>query len=95
MDNNQDKIQIPSREEAEAEVRKNYMAFSKMGFRHEDSGKFALLRDGKLVEILETCADAHAMGRALYQGIPYSVQEINPLVIDLGFMSHALCSDQD
>ena len=84
---------IPTREEIEREIRQNYQVFIKLSFRTEDKHKFALLHKGKLVDILETRADAHTMGQSLYKDGIYSVQEIDPPKIDLGYMSRALCSD--
>ena len=78
------------RKTQEAQVLKNYAAFKKMSFDFYDKGKFALLRDGKLVEIMTSKADARKMAAKLFGGQPYSIQEISPRRVDLGAMNRAL-----
>ena len=75
------------------EVDRNYEAFRKMSFEHEDRHKFALLQDGKLIAVLDTRMDAHIMGEKVCENGLYSVQEIDPVVADLGYITHALCAD--
>lgn len=84
-----------SREVAEEELKKNYAAFSKMQFRQEQRGHFALLQDCKLISVLDTRNDAYIMGRALFEkeGRYFSVQQIMPPEIDLGIQSYALHTD--
>ena len=75
----------------EAELTINYEAFKKMSFPKTDGGKFALLKGGKLVEIFANKLDAHKMAKTTLckDGI-YSIQKINDIQHDLGYMSHAL-----
>ena len=75
----------------EAEISKNYEAFKAMPFSEFDKGKFALLRNGELVETMNDRADAHKLAAKLFPDGIYSIQEILPMRADLGYMSHALC----
>lgn len=74
----------------EEHITSNYEAFEKMLFNERDKGKFALLRDGKLVEIMADKSDAHKLGKRIYKDGLYSIQEIMPKR-DFGSMSYALC----
>jgi hypothetical protein len=54
-------------------------------------GKFALMRDGKIVEFFDTARDAYIAGRKLFeQDQAFSVQEVIDAPVDLGFFSHAV-----
>ena len=78
------------------QVEKNYEAFVKElpTFLPAHRGKFALMRDGKVVEFFDTARDAHVAGRELFkQDGLYSVQEVVDTPVDLGFFSHALAGD--
>ena len=78
------------REEIEKEISQNYKAFLEMTFSQDQRGKFALLKDGNLIEIMNNKTDAHKMGTRLFDDGLYSIQEIFPKKSDLGFMSYAL-----
>ena len=66
------------RKALEAEISRNYDAFSKMKFAPDQKGKIALLRGGELVEILDSRADAHKFAKLMFDGAGhYSVQEID------------------
>jgi hypothetical protein len=75
------------------EVEQNYAAFMKElpSLLPTQRGKFALMRQGKIVEFFDTARDAHVAGRELYKtdGL-YSVQEVTDVSADLGFFSHAI-----
>ena len=77
----------------EQEVEKNYKAFLSMSFKSIDNGKWALMKDGKVVEILVAKADADKMGQALYSDGVYSFQRIGNQIADLGYMSYAVRSN--
>ena len=81
----------PTQKEIKEEIAQNYKAFSERSFEQADKGKFALMHKGELMYILDTKADAYKMGihSFKYAGT-FSIQEILPLPIDLGFMSYAL-----
>lgn len=74
------------------EVERNYQAFEKMlpSLLQTHRGKFALMRDGEIVEFFDTINDAFLAGRKLYGDIPFSIQEVIADKVDLGFFSHAL-----
>ena len=74
----------------EKEIRANYSAFVKMRFDKIEKGRFAILKDGKLVEVMVSKNDAHKMARLLFPEGIYSIQEIDPEPLDMGFMNHAL-----
>ena len=74
----------------EKEISQNYKAFLEMTFSQDQRGKFALLKDGNLIEIMNNKTDAHKMGTRLFDDGLYSIQEIFPKKSDLGFMSYAL-----
>lgn len=76
----------------EAEVKRNYEAFVQQlpQFLAEHRGKFALMRDGSVVEFFDTSADAYRTGHKLYQDQRFSIQQVIDSPVDLGFFSHAL-----
>ncbi len=54
-------------------------------------GKFALMRNGEIVEFFDTVRDAYVAGQKLFEKDKmFSVQEVVETPIDLGFFSHAL-----
>ena len=77
----------------EEEVHQNYEAFAAQlpALVQAHGGKFALMRDGKIVEFFDTVRDAYLAGRALFEadGV-FSVQEVVSGPVDLGFFSQAL-----
>ena len=74
------------------QVEKNFEAFQKelpkLLKKHRDA--FALMRDGKVVEIFDDLGKAHRKGFELYEDEVFSIQEITDRSINLGFFSHAL-----
>ena len=72
---------------------RNYQAFVSqlptLLTAHRD--KFALMRDGKIVEFFDTARDAYVAGTTIFQEDKlFSVQEVTDAAIDLGFFSHAV-----
>ena len=65
----------------------NFDAFQKMSsqFKKEDKGKYALLRDQKLIGVFPTFRDAYEHALDTYDDDNYSLQEIGgePLEIPL------------
>jgi len=54
-------------------------------------GKFALMRDGEIVDFFDTARDAYVAGQKLFEKDHlFSVQEVVEAPVDLGFFSHAL-----
>ncbi len=81
----------PDEEKLKAEVDVNYITFTKMSFKERDTGKFALLRNSELVEILASHSECCILGDKKYADGVYSVQEImGDFEDDLGFIDYAL-----
>ena len=74
------------------QVDENYEAFKKLlpDLLLSKAGKSALLRDGELIEVFDSMADAERAGRRLYEDGLFSVQRITDQKVDLGYFSHAL-----
>jgi hypothetical protein len=79
-------------EEVRAAVDLNYEAFTAKhaqllaNFR----GKFALLRDGEIVELFTTLRDAHLAAKRRYDDDLYSIQEITDAPVDLTYLGRVL-----
>lgn len=74
------------------QVKNNYEAFQAQlpSLLPSYRGKFALMRDGKIVEFFDTARDAYVAGQKLFDNRLFSVQEVIETPVDLGFFSHAL-----
>jgi hypothetical protein len=70
-------------------VEANYQAFEKIlpALLPVYAGKFALMRDGQIVELFGTARDAHLAGQKLFEDKPFSIQQVTDVPIDLGFFS--------
>ena len=72
-------------------IRANFEAFQKLSaqskFKKEDKGKYALMRDQKLVGVFDDARLAHKHALETYDDDNYSVQEVGQEPIDLGFFS--------
>ena len=55
----------------------------------QEEGRWALMRDGALVEVFDTLRDAHVAAWKLFSNDLFSVQEITKQSVDLGFYSYA------
>lgn len=77
---------------AEEQIEKNYKAFEEIlpSLLSTHAGKFALMRDGEVVEFYDTARDAFVTGQKLYSDGLFSVQEVIEAPVNLGFFSHAL-----
>ena len=75
----------------EQEVSNNYKSFEKKldELVKTHKGKWALLREGDIVEIFDTVRDAHIAAWKLFPDDKFSVQEITKQPVDLGFFSYA------
>lgn len=69
---------MPTREQIDKQIHTNYDAFQEMKIHSCNKGKFALLRNGALVEIVSATADAHKLAARLFDDGLYSIQEIHP-----------------
>ncbi len=74
------------------QIEKNYQEFEKMlpDLIRTHAGKFALMKDGKIIALLDTARDAVVAGDKLYPDGMFSIQEVARTPVDLGFYSHAL-----
>lgn len=75
------------------QVETNYKAFQEklLSIMEAHRGKFALMRDGQIIEFFDTARDAYVAGQKLYsQDKLFSVQEVIETPADLGFFSHAV-----
>lgn len=52
--------------------------------------KYALMRDGEIIEIYNSWEDAYKTGLRFYEDELFSIQKITNSSVDLGFFSHAL-----
>ena len=79
-------------EQKQTQVDINYQAFEKklpeLIVTHR--GKFALMRDGEIIEFFDTARDAYVAGQKILSDSVFSIQEIVETPIDLGFFSYAV-----
>jgi hypothetical protein len=74
------------------QIDRNYYAFQQQlpALAATQRGKFALMRDGQIIEFFDTARDAYVAGQRLFeQDKLFSVQEVTETPVDLGFFSHA------
>ncbi len=76
--------------ELKAEIQKNYKVFSREKFPEGDAGKFVVLKDAKIIVKMDTIEDAVKFADKTFKDELYSIQEINPQKLDLGFISYVL-----
>lgn len=75
------------------QVERNYQAFAQRlpSLLASHQGKFALMRDGEIIEFFDTARDAYVAGQKLFKDDQlFSVQEVVEAPVDLGFFSHAV-----
>jgi len=75
------------------QIENNYKAFQSQlpSLLGSQRGKFALMRDRKIIEFFDTARDAYVTGQKLFASDRlFSVQEVIETPVDLGFFSHAL-----
>ena len=79
-------------EEIRKEIELNFEEFLKElpNLLKTHRGKFALMRDKKIIEFFDTAPDAFQTGQTLYPDGLFSVQEVVNSPVDLGFFSHAV-----
>ena len=78
----------------EVEIERNYAAFKELlgTLLPKDEERYALMHKGRLRGVFDTAGAAEIAGFERFGQQPYSIQEVNPEPIDLGFFSHALHS---
>ena len=67
----------------QAEVDSNYAAFRKLSFPESAKGKFALLKHGKVVEIMDSKMDSHKLAQHIFGDDVYSIQEIGAKPVEI------------
>jgi len=75
------------------QVEINYREFEKLlpSLLPAHKGKFALMRNGEIVEFFDTVGDAYLAGQKIFaEDKLFSVQEIVEIPVNLGFFSYAL-----
>jgi len=79
------------------QVEINYKAFQEKlpSLLTTHRGKFALMRDGQIIDFFDTPRDAYIAGQKIFQQDQlFSIQEVIETPIDLGFFSHAMSQRQ-
>lgn len=77
---------------AQEEVDLNYEAFQKELPRllHEHRGKFALLKDGRIINFFSSAEDARNAAASFIPDGLYSIQQVTDMPVNLGFYTHAV-----
>ena len=77
--------------EMQRTINENYAAFVKLlpDLLDERAGKFALMRNGEVVEFFDSARDAFVFGEAKFDDGLFSVQEVKTAAADLGWYSRA------
>ena len=72
-------------------IEHNFDAFCKLlpTLPAEAMGKFALMRDTKVIDFFDSAGDARKAGRLAYADGLFSIQHVIKAPVDLGFYSHA------
>ena len=78
----------------EVEIERNYAAFKELigSLLPKEEGRYALMHKQELVGLFDTAGAAEIAGYKAFGDKPYSIQEVDPQPLDLGFFSHALPS---
>jgi len=84
-------VQAVAKNPKQEQVDRNFEVFKKLlpDLLVENRGRWALMRDGTVVDIFDTAGDAYTSGASRFEDGLFSVQRIGESV-DLGFFSHAL-----
>lgn len=74
------------------ELEKNFQAMSERmnEYIQIHANKYALMRDGEVVEFYNTWEDAYKTGMKFFKDEMFSVQQVTKTPVDLGFFSHAV-----
>lgn len=74
------------------EVDKNYETFRAElpALLKSHAGKFALMKDGEIVEFYDTAGDAWRTGNQRYADGIFSIQKVTDSIDDLGYFSHVV-----
>ena len=76
----------------QAAVDRNYEAFTKLlpELMKTQMGKYALLRDGAVVEFFDSANDALIYAEREFPDNLFSIQQVVDVIADLGYFSHAV-----
>ena len=74
------------------QIENNYKAFTANLNEYVNvyANRYALMRDGKIIEFFNSYEDAWKTGNILYKDSLFSVQKVTKTPVDLGFYSRAL-----
>ena len=75
------------------QVEINYLAFEKKlpELLTLHRGKFALMRDEKIIDFFDTVSDAYVAGKKLFEKDQlFSIQEVVDIPVNLGIYSYAM-----
>ena len=77
------------------EVDRNYEAFIKElpNILRDHRGKYALMKDGKILNYFSTAADARMAAEAFISDGLFSIQQVTDTPIDLGYFNYAIRVD--
>ena len=72
------------------EVDANYVKFREKlpDLLKIDESRFALMHSGEVIACFDTARDASEAGKCLFNGKPFSIQEITSKAVDLGYFSN-------
>lgn len=83
---------MPKLNKQEKQVQDNFVAFKNLRpeLPREVFGKFALMRDGEIVEYFDSAGDALKYGKLKFEsdGL-FSIQKVTYHIVDLGYFPHA------
>ncbi len=73
-------------------VDENFEAFQKLlpELMKTRPGKYALMREGEVVEFFDSARDAMIFGQNQYSDGLFSIQQVVDKIVDLGYLSHAV-----
>lgn len=82
------------KEEQQQEVDHNFEIFQKKLENNEIAsdlfGKFALMKNGKIIDYFNTSEDANKAGNIAYDDKLFSIQEVSAKIVNLGYYSYAV-----
>jgi hypothetical protein len=76
----------------EVEIERNFAAFKDLlpDLLKNSEGQYALLHNQTLEGIFGTAGEAERAGYTRFRDMPYSIQLVSEMPIDLGFYSYAI-----
>ena len=79
-------------EDLQRAVDENFEAFQKLlpELMNTRPGKYALMREGEVVEFFDSARDAMIFGQNQYSDGLFSIQQVVDKIVDLGYFSHAV-----